>query len=331
MRVIPLDRKGGSSPKSGRVARHSRRPRGLLLSAAVRAAVLALASTAGCGSYRPPATPFHAPAQAARDWESVLHQPSKITVERLETGRVRVMTSDLIDFNDPKTSGLTDTQLFVPVFAYLLRHEDRGDYLIDAGLDRSFQKITSGDMSGLFAFKFYAVQAVGEDLPSQLDQRGAKLRGIFFTHLHPDHLSGATSLPRDIPYVVGKGESPTSVGALFHEDALDGVRDFQELDFSAAPAMAPLGPCLDVFGDGSFWAISTPGHTVGHVSFLVVTKTGPVLITGDVSHTRWGFDRSVIPGKFNDGKRSDSRQSLNQLEAFAKAYPDVKIFLGHER
>jgi N-acyl homoserine lactone hydrolase len=95
--------------------------------------------------------------------------------------------------------------------------------------------------------------------------------------------------------------------------------------------MAPLGPCVDLFGDGSVWAISTPGHTMAHMSFLVVTKTGPALITGDVSHTRWGFDNSVIPGRFNDGKKSDSRRSLDQIKAFANAYPSVKIFLGHER
>jgi N-acyl homoserine lactone hydrolase len=299
---------------------------------AVRGAVLVLAWTLlGCGSYRPAATQFHAPAQSTRDWEAILQKPPKITLERLETGRVRVRMSDLIDFDDPKAQGLTDEQLFVPVFAYLLHHEDRGDYLIDAGLDRSFQTVTSGDMAGLFAFKFYAVQAAGEDLPAQLAQRHASPRGVFFTHLHPDHLSGAASLPRDIPYIVGRGESPTSLGVLFHENALDGVRDFEEIDFSTAPTMPPLGPCVDVFGDGSLWALSTPGHTQGHMSFLAVTKAGPALITGDVSHTRWGFDHAVIPGKFNDGKRSDSRRSLDQIKAFATAYPSVRIFLGHER
>jgi N-acyl homoserine lactone hydrolase len=295
------------------------------------ATLAALGSAAGCGSYRPPATAFHAPPPSGRDWATVLRQPSKLTLERLETGRVRVTKSDLIDFDDPRASGLQDEQLFVPVFAYLIHHDDHGDYLVDAGLDRSFQRTTSGDMAGTFAFKFHAVQRPGEDLPTQLAARGARLRGIFFTHLHPDHLSGAASLSHDVPYVVGKGESPKSVGPLFYEDALTGVRDFEEIDFSGAPTMAPLGPCVDIFGDGSLWAIATPGHTVGHMSFLAVTQTGPVLITGDVSHTRWGFEHGVAPGKFNDGKKSDSRRSLDQLMAFARAYPNVKIFLGHEQ
>jgi hypothetical protein len=41
------------------------------------------------------------------------------------------------------------------------------------------------------------------------------------------------------------------------------------IDFSAAPTMAPLGPCVDLFGDGSFWAISAPGHTDDDIAYLI--------------------------------------------------------------
>ena len=170
-------------------------------------------------------------------------------------------------------------------------------------------------------------------MPSELAARGSTLRGVFFTHLHPDHVSAAASLPRGIPYVVGARESPTSKGFLFYEDALHGVGDFEEIDFSHAAAMPPLGPSVDVFGDGSVWAISTPGHTTGHVSYLVVAKTGAALITGDVSHTRWGFDHGVIPGKFNDGEHGSELRgqgSLAQVRAFASRYPNVQVLLGHE-
>jgi glyoxylase-like metal-dependent hydrolase (beta-lactamase superfamily II) len=53
-----------------------------------------------------------------------------------------------------------------------------------------------------------------------------------------------------------------------------------------------------VFGDGSFFAILTPGHTTGHVSYLARTAEGAVLMTGDVSHTRWGWDRNVQAGTY---------------------------------
>jgi glyoxylase-like metal-dependent hydrolase (beta-lactamase superfamily II) len=182
----------------------------------------------------------------------------------------------------------------------------------------------------MFAGRFHAEQRSGEDVVSRIHAEQIAPRGIFFTHLHPDHLSGAMWLPRDMPFVVGKGERPTSYGFLFYEDALHAVPMLQEIDFTNVPPMPPLGPSLDVFGDGSFWAISTPGHTVGHLSFVAVTKRGPVLLTGDVSHTRWGFEHGVTPGGFNDGDPKDSRRSLDELIAFKKAFPELTVVLGHE-
>ncbi len=122
-----------------------------------------------------------------------------------------------------------------------------------------------------------------------------------------------------------------SYGALFYEDALAGVTDFEEIDFSAAALMPPLGPSVDLFGDGSIWAIATPGHTVGHTSYLVVAKGGPVLLTGDASHLRWGFEHGVAPGKFNDGSAEDARKSLDALRAFVRQFPGVKVVFGHSR
>ena len=290
--------------------------------------LLVATSITACGSYRPPSTLLTA-RPSAPDWNTVLSRPGHVTLETLETGRIRVGRSDLLDFNDPRTAELKDDTLFVPVFAHLIHDDARGDYLIDTGLDASFQKRTSGDMRGIFAYKVYAEQRPGEDIVSQLAARKVTPHGVFFTHLHPDHLSGAASLPRDMRYVVGQGERPTSVSLLFYENALVGVRDFEEIDFAHAAPMPPLGPSVDLFGDGSVWAISTPGHTTGHVSYLVVTKTGPVLLTGDASHTRWGFEHDVAPGKFNDGTREDARRSFDQLEAFARMYPQVKVIFGH--
>ncbi len=287
----------------------------------------------GCGSYRPPATAFAPPASSsedARDWTAILGRPSTLSLERFETGRVRVMRSQIVDLHDPRAAGMADQELFVPAYAYVVHHETLGDYLIDAGLDRSFQTRTSGDISGMFAFKVYGTQNPGEDLASRLAAAGISPRAIFFTHLHPDHVSGAASLPRDLRYVVGKGEAPTSVGFFFYEDALKGVRDFEELDFRKAPVMPPLGPCVDLLGDGSLWAIATPGHTNGHVSYLAVTRTGPVLMTGDASHTRWGFEHGVIPGTFNDGDPREAHRSLDALTSFVRAFPQVRVYVGHE-
>jgi len=93
--------------------------------------------------------------------------------------------------------------------------------------------------------------------------------------------------------------------------------------------MPPLGRCLDVLGDGSFWAVSTPGHSPGHISYVVNATSGPVLITGDAAFYYWGFANG-IGDKFFDADKAVARQSREQLLAFTKEYPQLKIFVGHE-
>ena len=39
-----------------------------------------------------------------------------------------------------------------------------------------------------------------------------------------------------------------------------------------------VAPSVDVFGDGSFWAISVPGHTDDDIAYLI-NGTTPILLT----------------------------------------------------
>jgi N-acyl homoserine lactone hydrolase len=84
----------------------------------------------------------------------------------------------------------------------------------------------------------------------------------------------------------------------------------------------------DVFGDGSFFAILTPGHTAGHTSYLARTTTGAVLMTGDTSHTRWGWENDVEPGTYLSD-RERSRKSLLALRALSERHPKMTVRLGH--
>jgi putative FmdB family regulatory protein len=146
----------------------------------------------------------------------------------------------------------------------------------------------------------------------------------------PSHTAGVPGLPHDVPYVAGRGslDDAYESGMMAHIDHLRGVSQLEEIDFSAARELAPLGKAVDLLGDGSLWAIHTPGHSRGHVSYLVNATSGPVLLIGDASHTRWGFEHGVAPGKVTDA--AASRASLERIAAFARAYPRVKLVFGHE-
>jgi glyoxylase-like metal-dependent hydrolase (beta-lactamase superfamily II) len=129
--------------------------------------------------------------------------------------------------------------------------------------------------------------------------------------------------------VVGKGEKYIDRKPFFYGDYLKGIDVLYELDFSKGTKMPVLGPCVDIFGDGSFWAISTPGHTKGHMSFLINSENGPVLLATDACFIKLGFEKGIGASDYTDDVLM-AQSSLNNLVEFKKVYPQVKVFCGHE-
>ena len=287
-------------------------------------------------AYQPEAriSTYNAPPGTADnfDWRTILRAKPRIQFQVLHTGQVRVPRSGMLNLEHPAMQGTEDGEMYVDVFAFHICHTREGCYLIDSGLDDSFRTGRGGNISGLMASSYVidTRQDEGQDIAAQLNAHTQNnLRGVFFTHLHGDHTSGVPALPKDIRFIAGKNDEYINYYLLYHSDHLAGVQHLEEIDFTNAPEHAPLGRVVDLFGDGSFWAISTPGHSRGHVSYLVISQDGPILLTGDASHTRLGFEKGVEPGWTYH--RADMQQSLKQLRAFAQEYPEVRVIFGHER
>ena len=106
-------------------------------------------------------------------------------------------------------------------------------------------------------------------------------------------------MPKDVPIYTGPQEAKASLFLNLlargtNNRLLEGRPALQELQIPKDPD-GKLAGVLDVFGDGSFFAILSPGHTKGHTAFLARTTAGPVLMTGDTSHTRWGWETTSSP------------------------------------
>jgi N-acyl homoserine lactone hydrolase len=157
---------------------------------------------------------------------------------------------------------------------------------------------------------------------------------ILLTHLHLDHITGMPDVPRGTPTFAGPGD--TRDRAFLHmvsrgsiDGLLAGHDAIGELGYAPDPSGRFAG-VLDLFGDGSVFAISTPGHTPGNTAYVVRTPGGPVLLTGDTCHTRWGWEHDVEPGNFSsDGPRSAA--SLAALRGLAARHPALDVRLGHQR
>lgn len=282
--------------------------------------------------------PFLLKEPSYQAWDDVFSNPRPITVETFVTGESIISKEGAFNLAHPNAAAVKDvpTKIRVPVLAHWLRHREFGDYLIDAGLDSSYQKSPRGRFRGLAARFFLgkSFQEKGQDIASRLTEKQITVKGIFFTHLHFDHVAGAADLPRDasIHYIAGKNEPYLDIqkGILFRSgEWLKGVDPLYEIDCSEGVDMPLLGKSVDIFGDGSLWAVSTPGHSVGHLSFLLNSDKGPVFITGDACFFDRSLENGIGPGKYS-GNIEEAQRTLERIVEFARKYPQVNRVYGHE-
>jgi len=278
--------------------------------------------------------PYKVPTAAFTNWNDVLSHPRDIAVISFQTGVVHMDACLNLDPKSPKQAACDHAPRDLAVLVHWVHHPRFGDFLIDTGFDDSFAKHPPyGNYTEAMQL-FNWINGVtnrqqrGEDLSAQLARLNVHPRAVFFTHLHPDHTGGVPALDPQTEFVFGKEEASFLARAAV-SNHFSGKSKFYGLDFSAAPKMAPLGSCIDVFGDGSFWAISVPGHTDDDIAYLV-NGHQPVLLTGDASHFEWAFKSGVAPRGWNQAGTARGYQSLALLRNFAKAYPSIRLVYGHE-
>jgi N-acyl homoserine lactone hydrolase len=259
-------------------------------------------------------------------WKEIFQNPRPVTLESFKTGTVKINRRGTINPEHPEAGYIDDEVLNVPIIAHILLHEELGYSLLDTGLDASYTHDPRGRIKGAFADEFNQVK--GENIKHQLDRLNINLSCVFLSHLHPDHIAGVRELPKNIPYIISKGEieeyKPEKYG-----DFLSGVENIYEIDFSKLEDKPPLGRCADILGDGSIWAVNTPGHSKGHMSFLINSLKGPIFLTMDAAFIMDNLKLKVAPSDFTWNVNM-AQKSLEQIISFLIDYPDVRVRPGHE-
>ena len=270
--------------------------------------------------------------------EAVIDQPGPVTVETVVGADWAVTRAGMINLQNPKAvaAGLKDGDEPIVVQFHALRHPTRGLFLVDTGVERALRDDPKhsalGD--GLVAKVMHLEKLkVRTDTASWLATQPDAPAGVLLTHLHMDHVSGMRDVPAATPVYVGPGEarSRTTLNYLVRpitDAALEGKGSLRELPFQADPDGVFDG-VLDLFGDGTVWALWVPGHTAGSTAYVVRTPKGPVLLTGDACHTAWGWENDVEPGTFSED-RPRSAASLEKLEALARRHPGIDVRPGHQ-
>jgi N-acyl homoserine lactone hydrolase len=268
--------------------------------------------------------------------EAALAEPGPIELETVLAADWAVDLSGLLDLDDPtaRDAGLEDRLEPIHLYFYALRHPEHGLFIIDTGVERAF--VADPERSALRGIlrRFIGAELfdIHIDTATWIAKQDVPLAGVFVTHLHLDHVMGLPDVPASTPIYIGPGEATARAGLNFATtptvDRALGDLPLHELSLPPDPSGRFEG-LLDVFGDGSLWAIHVPGHTPGSTAFVARTTKGPVLFTGDASHTRWGWDNDVPPGYFTaDADRG--RDSFRRLRALVADHPEIDVRVGHQ-
>jgi N-acyl homoserine lactone hydrolase len=274
------------------------------------------------------------------EMERQIDAPGPIDVETINSADWTVPLAGLLNLKSraAQEAHLRDRPEPIHVFAHVVRHPTFGTYLVDTGVSKQLIDDLGGHGVSWPVRVFMPLKKmqVREGTAQILARIPGGIRGVFFTHLHVDHISGMPDIPDNVPLYVGRSESThTSFQNAFVRGTttklLEGKADLQEwaFRFDGGHKDLVIGDVVDIFGDASAFAISVPGHTPGSTAYVLRTPKGPVLLTGDTCHTRWGWEHGVEPGSYTADQPMNLK-SLQLLKDLARRHPTMDVRLGHQ-
>ncbi|HEY0738210.1 MAG TPA: MBL fold metallo-hydrolase [Herpetosiphonaceae bacterium] len=190
--------------------------------------------------------------------------------------------------------------------------------VIDTGLKDSYQPILE------------AVRSLGK--------QPTDITNIVLTHCHPDHAGSVAALKEAtnartwmhrVDAEVVRGNTP-----MVRSTPAPGILNqiLYRLLIKNVPGEVPAAviDCEVSDGDvlpigGGLKAIHTPGHSMGHLAFLL-QRDGGLLFAGDACSNMLGLGYSIVYDDFAEGCRSLAR--LAQVEASAICFGHGKAITG---
>jgi N-acyl homoserine lactone hydrolase len=247
-----------------------------------------------------------------------------------EEGRLAGLKA--LGFRVPK-----DRWLAAPIVAFLVEHPGAGRVLIDTGFHASVAVKPASNLGRFGALLYREIDMRPEQtVESQLRDKDIEPSGVgtvIMTHLHPDHASAIVDFP-DSTFLLSdvEWEAAAEGGPRqgYVKSQFDHGFDYRLLDFDSdeANSFSGFARSLDVFGDGSVRVVFTPGHTLGHLSVVLRTQSGEVLVAGDAIFMHRTLDEDRLPFAVPDEHLF--RRSLREIRQYRKETPDALIIPGHD-
>ncbi|HZZ81376.1 MAG TPA: MBL fold metallo-hydrolase [Gemmataceae bacterium] len=163
-----------------------------------------------------------------------------------------------------------------------------------------------------------------------LDERALEVAAILDTHGHADHIGGNEALKArypGAPLIIGAGDAPMLTDANLNLSAPFGlpiVSPPADRVVNEGDVLEFAGICLEVR--------EIPGHSPGHVVFVIEERAPNLVLGGDVLF-RGSVGRCDFPGGSMDQLASGIREKLYTLADDTVVYPGhgPVTTVGHEK
>ncbi|KAL6415844.1 metallo-beta-lactamase superfamily protein [Ilyonectria robusta] len=181
-----------------------------------------------------------------------------------------------------------------PSFSFLVEHVSGRKVLFDLGLRKDWDNLAPVVVSHLKkdGWKLSVEKGVHEVLEDHGVDR-SDVEAIIWSHWHYDHTGDPSAFPPSTALVVGPGFKdmfmpgyPANEDSPVLESDFAG-REVKELAFPEGGPKIGNFSAIDYFGDGSFYVLDGPGHTIGHVCALARVTSCPdsfIFMGGDCCH-----------------------------------------------
>jgi len=197
---------------------------------------------------------------------------------------------------------------------YLIRHA-KGLLLWDTGVPDAVAAMPDGMVAANGAIVYRRAQTLIAQL-AEIGVKPADITYVAVSHTHGDHVGNIGLFPTSTVLIQG---------AEYDWAMTQSVKPA----FAATQKIEKLAGDHDVFGDGSVMILSTPGHTPGHESLLVLLpKTGALVLSGDAVHFRDNWEQRRVPSM-----NVNRDQTLASLQRIAGVLEDKKaqLWINHDK